>query len=58
MKVSVIWEHGEITEMQSVNALKIAFEWLYYNTEVLAVFCLTNNTLYLKSGRRPTIHYV
>lgn len=50
MKVSVIWEHGEVTEMQSANALKIALEWLYSNTEILAVHCSTNNTLYLREG--------
>ena len=48
MKVSVIWEHGEVTEMQSANALKIALEWLYSNTAILAVHCSTNKTLYLR----------
>ena len=48
MKVSVIWEHGEVTTWQSANALKIALEWLYTNTAILAVHCSTNNTLYLR----------
>lgn len=48
MKVSVIWEHGEVTTMQSANALKIALQWLYSNNAVLAVHCTTNHTLYLR----------
>ena len=53
MKVSVIWEHGEVTTWQSANALKIAQHWLYTRADVLAVHCTTNCTLYLKEGRQP-----
>lgn len=51
MTVSVIWEHGEVTTWQSANALKIALEWLYSNTAILAVHCTTNNTLYLREAK-------
>ena len=52
MKVSIIWATGEVTHMQSSNALKIAQHWLYTRVDVLAVHCTTNHTLYLKEGRK------
>lgn len=52
MKVSIIWATGEVTHIQSPNALKIAQHWLYTRADVLAVHCTTNRTLYLREGRQ------
>ena len=52
MKVSIIWATGEVTHIQSTNALKIAQHWLYTRLDVLAVHCTTNRTLYLKEARK------
>lgn len=52
MKVSIIWSTGEVTYLQSSNALKIAQHWLYTRVDVLAVHCTTNRTLYLKEARK------
>ena len=50
MKVTLIWEDGTMTSMQGANALRIAQHWLYKYIDLLAVFCGTNNTMYLKEG--------
>ena len=49
-KVSVVWSDGSITEMQSVNALRIAMRWLQIRPEVLAVYAadMPGAWLYLK----------
>lgn len=51
MKVTLIWADGTMTRMQSANALRIAQKWLYQYLDLLAVFCSTNNTMYLKEGQ-------
>jgi len=50
MKVTLIWDDGTMTRMQSANALKIAQHWLYKYINLLGVFCTTTQTLYLKEG--------
>lgn len=50
MKVTLIWDDGTMTRMQSANALKIAQKWLYTHINLLAVFCTTTQTIYLKEG--------
>lgn len=45
-KVSVVWSDGSITEMQSVNALRIAMRWLQIRQDVLLVQC--SGWVYLK----------
>lgn len=50
MKVTLIWEHGILTQLQSAYALKIALKWLYEYDELLSVFCTTTQTIYLKEG--------
>ena len=50
MKVTLIWADGTMTRMQSANALRIAQKWLYRYIDLLAVFCTTTQTMYLKEG--------
>lgn len=51
MKVTLIWDDGTLTRLQGANALKIAQHWLYKYIDLLAVFCTTTQTMYLKEGR-------
>lgn len=51
MRVTLIWEHGILTRLQSANALKIALKWLYKYDDLLSVFCTTTQTMYIKEGR-------
>ena len=57
MKVTLIWADGTMTRMQSANALRIAQKWLYRYLDLLAVFCSTNNTMYLKEDQQND-HYI
>ena len=50
MKVTLIWDDGTLTRLQGANALKIAQHWLYKYIDLLAVFCSTTQTMYLKEG--------
>ena len=50
MKVTLIWDDGKLTRLQSDNALKMAQHWLYKYVDLLAVFCTTTQTLYLREG--------
>ena len=52
MKVTLIWDDGKLTRMQGANALKIAQNWLYKYVDLLAVFCTTTQTMYLREARK------
>ena len=43
---TIVWVHGEITEIKGKNALQIARKWLYNNDDVLLVH--TTGWIYLK----------
>ena len=43
---TIVWEHGEITELKGKNCLTIARSWLYRDPECLLVH--TDGWIYLK----------
>lgn len=47
--VSIIWNDGSITELKSMNALRIAKRWLRIRNDVLALQCAGH--LYLKERK-------
>ena len=55
MKVTLIWEHGELTRLQSEHALEIALKWLKTHNDLLSVFCTTTQTMYIKEDQRMTV---
>ena len=58
MKVTLIWADGTMTRMQSANALRIAQKWLYQYLDLLAVFCTTTQTMYLKEDQQNDSYHI